>query len=117
MANAIDLGRIGECYIVGNVNLSFKEAFDLIATTIGAKPPKLKLPNPIVKLYGSFTSTTAKLFGFNPSVTRELAAISCDRHYYSVEKARKELELPQTPIQTAVKECFDWFKENGYLKN
>lgn len=117
MANAIDRGRIGECYIVGNVNLSFKEAFDLIATTIGAKPPKLKLPNPIVKLYGSFTSTTAKLFGFNPSVTRELATISCDRHYYSVEKARKELELPQTPIETAVKECFEWFKENGYLKN
>ncbi len=115
MANAIDKGRIGECYIVGNVNLTFKEAFDLIAKTIDAKPPKLKLPNTVVKLYGAATSTGARLFGFYPAVTKELATISCDRHYYSVEKARKELDLPQTPIETAVKECFEWFKENGYL--
>jgi dihydroflavonol-4-reductase len=115
MANAIDKGRIGECYILGNVNLTFKEAFELIAKTIDVKPPKLKLPDPIVKLYGSVTSLSARLFGFYPAVTKELAAISCDRHYYSVEKARKELDLPQTPIETAVQECFEWFKENGYL--
>ena len=115
MANAIEKGRIGECYIVGNVNLTFKEAFDLIAKTIDAKPPKIKLPNTVVKLYGAATSTGARLFGFYPAVTKELATISCDRHYYSVEKARKELDLPQTPIETAVKECFEWFKENGYL--
>lgn len=115
MANAIEKGRIGECYILGNANLSFKEAFDLIATTIGAKTPKIKLPNPVVKLYGTVNSILAKTFGFYPSVTKELAAISCDKHYYSVEKARKELDLPQTPLETAVKECFKWFEANGYL--
>lgn len=115
MANAIDKGTIGECYILGNVNLTFKEAFDLISSTIGAKTPKIKLPDPIVKMYGSLTSLGAKLFGFYPAVTKELAAISCDRHYYSVEKARKELLLPQTPLETAVKECYEWFQENGYL--
>lgn len=115
MANAITMGRIGECYILGNVNLTFKEAFELIAKTIGVKAPKLGLPNFIVKLYGGATSLFAKLLRFQPAVTRELAIISCDRHYYSPEKARKELQLPQTPIDVAIKECFDWFKENGYL--
>jgi dihydroflavonol-4-reductase len=115
MANAIEKGRIGECYILGNVNLTFKEAFDLIAPSIGAKAPGIKLPAPVVKLYGSITSLAAKLFGIYPSVTKELAAISCDRHYYSVEKARNELQLPQTPLENAVKECYQWFEENGYL--
>ena len=117
MANAIEMGRIGECYILGNVNLTFKEAFNLIAKTIGTKPPKIKLPNPIVKLYGSATSLAAKRFGFNPPVTKELAIISCDKHYYSVEKSRNELDLPQTSIETAIQECLEWFKENGYLNN
>jgi dihydroflavonol-4-reductase len=117
MANAITMGRVGECYILGNVNLSYKEAFDLIARTIGVKAPSIGLPNMIVKLYGSLTSFFAGIFKFQPAVTKELAVISCDKHYYSPEKARKELLLPQTPLDTAIKECFDWFKENGYLEH
>lgn len=115
IANAIDKGRVGECYILGNENLTYKEAFDKLAHAIGAKPPKLKLADIVVKSYGAINSSLAKLFKFNPAVTKELAIISCDHHYYSVEKAKKELDLPQTPIETAVKECFEWFRENGYL--
>lgn len=115
MANAVTMGRVGECYILGNENLTFKEAFDKIATTIGVKPPKRNLPDFIVKSYGGVNSFLAKMFKFKPAVTKELATISCDMHFYSPEKARQELGLPQTPIEDAVKECFDWFKENGYL--
>lgn len=115
IANAIDKGRIGECYILGNENLTYQEAFTKLANAIGAKPPKLKMADPIVKAYGSINTTLAKIFKFEPAVTKELAIISCDHHYYNVEKARRELDLPQTPIEVAVKECFEWFKENGYL--
>ena len=115
MANAITMGRIGECYIAGNVNLGYKEAFETIAKTIGAKAPKRKLPDSIVKLYGSVNSQLAKWFKFYPAVTKELAIISCEHHYYSPEKARKELLMPQTPIETAITECYTWFSENGYL--
>jgi dihydroflavonol-4-reductase len=115
MANALEMGRIGECYILGNYNLTYKEAFDLIADSIGSKAPRLALPNAMIKLYGNLTSRFAKWFRFQPQLTRELAIISCDKHYYSSEKAQRELQLPQTPLEIAVKDCFDWFKENGYL--
>lgn len=46
----------------------------------------------------------------------ELAILSSEIHYYSAAKAREELNLPQTPLETAIKDCFDWFLENGYLK-
>jgi len=115
VSNAIEKGRIGQCYLLGNENLSYKEAFEKLANAIGAKPPKLKMSDPIVKFYGSFNSFLAKLFKFIPSVSREMAIISCDNHYYSPEKARKELGLPQTPIETAAKESFEWFKANDYL--
>jgi dihydroflavonol-4-reductase len=115
VANALTMGRIGQCYILGNENLLYKEAFKKIADVIGAKAPTLKFSPFIAKSYGSLTSFFARIFKFHPTVTKELAAISCDTHFYSSEKARKELGLPVTPIEEAVKECFDWFKENDYL--
>ena len=115
IANATTMGRIGECYILGNENLTYQEAFEKIASAIGAKPPRRKLTNTMVITYGILNSFFAKIFRFRPSVTKELATISCDKHYYSAEKARNELQLPQTPIEIAVKECFEWFLTNGYI--
>lgn len=116
LANALTMGEIGECYILGNENLSYQEAFTKIATAIGAKAPTRKLSPFIVKTYGKMNSFFAKVFKFNPAITKELAAVSCDIHYYSSEKAQRELKMPQTPIEVAIKECFAWFKENDYLK-
>jgi dihydroflavonol-4-reductase len=116
IANAIDLGRNGECYILGNHNMSFKQAFEVFAKIIGTKSPKLKLSSKAVILYGSINSFLAKIFKFSPSVTRELAKISCEEQYYCSCKAKYELKMPKTPIEVAVKECYDWFTDNGYLK-
>ena len=115
ITNAVTMGRIGESYILGNENLTFKEAFDMIAETIHAKRIKFGLPNLIVKFYGRMSSVFAKMFKMTPAISTELARISCDVHYYSPDKARTELGLPSTPVREAVAECFKWFKENGYL--
>ncbi|MGB1508209.1 MAG: hypothetical protein ACPG9L_05880, partial [Crocinitomicaceae bacterium] len=86
-----------------------------IAQSIGGKAPKLGMANSIMRAYGSINSFLAKMFGYKPAVTKELAAISCDNFYYSADKARKELQLPSTPMEVAFKECFQWYKDNGYL--
>lgn len=116
IANAITMGEIGECYILGNENLTYKEAFEKMAKVLGVKPPKRKLGRSIVVFYGALNSFLAKTFRLQPAITKELAIISCDRHYYSSKKAQEVLKLPQTPLEVAVKECFDWFKENAYIK-
>jgi dihydroflavonol-4-reductase len=115
IANAIDMGTIGECYILGNHNLTYKEAFQLISEVVGVTPPKIKIPNSMAIAYGTFNSMLGHTFGITPSVTKELAIISCENHCYSSEKARRELQMPTTDLREAVKECFLWFKENGYL--
>lgn len=116
IVNAIELGEIGECYILGNHNYSYKEAFELIGKEIGVKAPNKKLPNSMVCLYGRMNSLFAKLLKYQPKVTKELALISCEEHCYSGDKARKELKMPVTPLEVAVKESFQWFMTNGYLK-
>jgi dihydroflavonol-4-reductase len=48
-------------------------------------------------------------------ITYAVTSISADEHYFSSEKAIKELGLPQTDLRIAVKECFDWMKQNNVL--
>jgi len=116
IANAISMGRSGECYILGHENLTYKLAFEKIAKTINVKPPSIKLTAFVVRTYGKLNSILGTLFKFKPAVTHELTILSSETHYYSSQKAITELQLPQTPIEIAVKDCFDWFKENDYLK-
>ena len=116
IANALTKGRVGECYILGNENLSYNEIFTKIANTIGVKSPSLPIPSVFATLYGRIGSLMGNLTGKAPAISYPLARISADEHYYSPAKARTELGLPQTPVETGIRESFDWLKENGYLK-
>jgi dihydroflavonol-4-reductase len=115
IANALTQGRVGECYILGNENLSYKEIFTKISSTIGVKSPSLAIPSGFAKLYGQIGSLMGKITGKAPAVSYPLSRIAGDEHYYSPAKARKDLGLPQTPVETGIKESFEWLKDNGYL--
>ena len=111
--NALSLGRLGECYIVGNQNLSYKVAFRMIADTLKVRPPKLPLPSYLTIAFGAYNLVLSKLIGKYPIVTVQMARVACADCYYSPEKAIEELKLPQTPIELAVSESYDWFKGRG----
>jgi dihydroflavonol-4-reductase len=116
IANAITMGKIGECYILGNHSYSYKEAFELICDVIDVEPPQYIMPSLMVKSYGAMNSFLAQVLkNPNPKVTKELAQLSCEDHCYSGEKARRELLMPCTDLRVAVAEGFNWFKENGFI--
>lgn len=114
--NALTMGRSGECYIAANENLSYKDFNQLVATELGIKPPKIMIPKLFILLFGLISQILSYLTGKPPTVSLTVARISLHTNYYSASKAVKELEMPQTSIAIAVREAFDWFKENGYLK-
>lgn len=114
IANALDMGRIGESYIAGHRNMNYREAFTTIAKVVGAKPPSVTIPAPLTKIYGWLGTQVAHLTGNPPVVSYSMAQISCDGHYFTAAKAVQELNMPQTDIEVAIRECFEWLKENGY---
>lgn len=114
LANALTMGRIGESYIAGHKNMNYKEAFSKIASVVGVKPPSITIPGFLTKVYGWFGTRIALLTGTPPVVSYSMAQISCDGHYFTAAKAVKELNMPQTDIETAIKDCFDWLNANGY---
>ncbi|MCF8247499.1 MAG: NAD-dependent epimerase/dehydratase family protein [Saprospiraceae bacterium] len=115
IANALERGRIGECYLLANQNMNYQEIFNLIAEVLGVKPPKMAVPGFVVLLFGRVATALARLQGKAPKISYRMCRISLDENFYSPEKARRELDLPQTPIKIAIQETYDWLKENGKL--
>ena len=115
VSNALDSGRIGESYILGNANLFYEEFFSIVAENSGARMPKIAFPSFVVKATGLFGSLCGTIFRSTPKVTLPMARLSVEAHFYSPAKAVSELGLPQTPIGTAVTEAIDWFRAHGYL--
>ncbi len=115
IVNAIEKGRIGEGYVLGNENLSYEAMFRKIAKVVGVKAPALSMPPFLVHLYGRILGFIASLTGSEPTISYPLAQISNEEHFYDCSKAISELDMPQTPIENAVKEAVDWFYKEGYL--
>ncbi|GAA4381305.1 NAD-dependent epimerase/dehydratase family protein [Hymenobacter koreensis] len=112
--NALSQGRIGESYILGNQNLSYQEAFALMADTMGVRPPRFAVPTPLARLYGAACDAKARLTRRPAQLNSAMAAVAGDGHYFSVEKARRELNLRQTSLEQAIAEAFHWFKAHHY---
>jgi dihydroflavonol-4-reductase len=114
--NALSQGRVGESYILGNENLSYKEAFALMAEILGVGPPRWPVPPPLASFYGAACDLKAFLTGRPAQVNAAMVAVANDGHYFCAQKARTELALPQTSIQQAVAEAFAWFTTHGYVQ-
>ena len=113
--NALRQGRVGESYILGNQNLSYREAFALMAAVMQVSPPRWPLPPALAQAYGAACDWKFRLTGRPARLNSAMAAVANDHHYFSVAKARAELDLPQTPISQAVADAFAWFKAHQYV--
>ena len=113
--NALHRGRVGESYILGNENLSYREAFTLIAAVLGVASPRWPIPAALAQLYGAVSTWQARLTGRPGRLNTAMTAVANDGHYFRVEKARQQLGLPRTPVSQAVAEAFEWFKTHQYV--
>ncbi len=111
VCNALKMGRIGESYILANTNISYTKLFKMIAEVGEVKPPKITLPDGLVKTYGAIGSLMEKNFNKEPQLNLAMAKIACEKHYYKADKARKELNLEQTPIEEVIQRTVNWFKK------
>lgn len=116
IVNGLTAGRSGESYILGNENISYRDLFEKIAGIAGAKVPSLPIPGWAVKTWGVAGTIYELTTGRKTMLNRAMARIACHGHYFSAQKAVRELGLPQTPLDVAITEAIDWFILNGYIK-
>jgi len=112
---AMERGRVGERYILGNRNLSLREIFEILSRLTGVKAPRLKLPwQAVLPLAYANRWLAEHLTHRPPRIPLEGVRMAKYRMHYDCSKARRELGLPQTPVETALEKAVRWFRNHGY---
>jgi len=115
---ASEYGRIGQRYILGNKNITLKEFFESLAGITGLEPPKLRLPYIPVLLAAYINEACSNwITRRHPRIPLTGVRMARKYMYFDCSKAVKELNLPQSPIEGAIKRAIDWFQKNGYIKS
>lgn len=116
ISNSLEMGRIGQYYIAGNENLSYRDFFRKVARIVSRPEPRIYIPDWLAKSIGFMGSLSGEILRKQPFLTYPMARISCEKQFVSSESAVKELNMPQTNIEMAISACYNWFVENAYLK-
>lgn len=110
---ALEKGKIGERYILGNCNLTLQEFLEKLATITEKKAPKIKLPLWIPLTVAFVDEYILSKFGKIPSVALEGVKMSGQFMYYDSSKAIQQLGLPQTNIDEAIANAVNWFNQRN----
>lgn len=111
---AAEHGKAGERYILGNANLMLGEIFALLSRLTGIPPPRLRVPYGVAFAAALAGEVVARLTGRPPRIPLTGVRMARKVMFFDPAKAVRELGLPQTPVEAALKEAVDWFTAHGY---
>jgi dihydroflavonol-4-reductase len=112
----MEKGRPGERYILGGENLTYREFLTLCAEEAGVSPPKVPVPDVVVKAVGRMGDVVGRLSPdlFKHVNTAFLQALPLPA-YQSSAKAMRELGYQPRPVRLGIREALRWFQEEGML--
>ena len=114
---ALEKGRVGERYILGNRNVTLKEMFGMLSGITGLPAPRVRLPYWLVVGAGYVEqAVSGRLLGREPAIPVEGVLASKKPAWVSSQRAIRELGLPQSPVEGALERAAQWFADHGYLE-
>ena len=112
---AMERGRLGERYILGNCNVTLRQLFTMLSGITGVKAPLVKLPQKVVLPLAYINKWVADFITHHPPrIPLEGVRMAKYRMHFDCSKARRELGLPQTPVEVALEKAVAWFRDHGY---
>ena len=112
---AMERGRVGERYILGCRNLMLKEVFEILSTLTGVRMPRLKLPRELILPLAHVNKWMADYVTHRtPRIPLDGVRMAKYVMHYDCSKAVRDLELPQTPPETALEKAVKWFRDHLY---
>ena len=112
---ALQRGKSGDRYILGNQNLSLKDLLDQLAEITELNAPQLSVPAWLPLSVAWVDERILARLGKTPAVPLDGVRMAHQYMYYNPSKAIRELGLPQTSMTTALKDAVDWFISHGYV--
>ncbi len=114
---AVERGRVGERYLLGGTYATFVEAIGIIGELTGKKVPSKPMPGWIIRALGRVSQWGSYVTKKAPTVTPEIAAGTArPPHLFKSDKAIRELGYEAVPLETTLREAYDWLKSEGLLR-
>jgi dihydroflavonol-4-reductase len=105
-------GRVGERYIAGGHNVTYKEFFATVARVAALPPIARRVPDAAVIGMAWLAEARARRGGPPPRLTVKAARYALATVWYDCAKARRELHMPVTPLDTTIAKAVRWFREH-----
>lgn len=112
---ALQKGKRGDRYILGHQNLTLKQILDHLADITGTPAPKTAIPAWVPLAVAWVDEQILARCGKSPTVPVDGVRMATQQMFYDPAKAVRELDLPQTPIVTALQDAVEWFVKYGYV--
>ncbi|OJV36911.1 MAG: hypothetical protein BGO29_01875 [Bacteroidales bacterium 36-12] len=113
--NALNMGTSGEKYLASGLNLTFKEYFKMQSRVGGYKQFIIIIPSFLLKIVG-FIGDILRLFKIKTSVCSRNINQLLIKEYYTNNKAKTELLLSETSLESAIQDALNWFKRKDIIK-
>lgn len=115
VVHALTLGEIGKRYIAGNENLSYQSFLAAVARVVGRPEPRFRLPGWIMLMVGGLGSFYGTMFRRRPLISYPIARISLCDQFAAASEAIRDLRMPSTPVESAIRDCFEYYRYRGIL--
>ena len=110
---ALEKGRVGEKYILGNRNLTLAEIFGLLEDISQIPAPRICLPYTPILALAHFFKALSRFTHREPLIPLDGVKMARKSMFFDSGKAVRELGLPQTPVEDALREAVSWYREHG----
>jgi dihydroflavonol-4-reductase len=112
---AAERGRVGQRYILGGENLTLKRLLDILSEVSGRPQVRLQVPHALTLGWAYVDVGLGRLNPKHiPAATPDTARLARKHMYFDPSKAVRDLGLPQTPINEALRKAVRWCRANGY---
>lgn len=108
--SALTTGRIGERYILGGENLTFKRIVELVAEKNNLKRVFIPIPSPMTYLSAVALESLAKVTHKRPRITFVTHFGASKFQYYDSTKAKNELGFTPRNFASILDECCEFLQ-------
>ena len=101
--------------IAGEKATRVKELYKLIAKKLNVKTNETPIPLSIATILAFILENSAKIFKFDPIITKSKIRFFTENRAFNTSKARKEIGYRPIKLEKGIEKTIAWYKQEGYL--